>query len=131
MATIRVRFPGGKRVDAECGAHLIRTDQPAESGGEATAPDPFTLFLASLATCAGYYVLAFCDARKIPVDGVRVELDHEKDAAGALATARVRVELPDGFPEKYVDGVRRAAEGCKVHKTLKHPPAVAVDVIAR
>ena len=67
---ILVTFPGGMRVDAQAGAHLIRTDQPASAGGDASAPAPFDLFLASLATCAGYYVLAFCRARGIPTDGL-------------------------------------------------------------
>jgi ribosomal protein S12 methylthiotransferase accessory factor len=49
---INVSFPGGKKVIAQMGDKLIATDQSVESGGEGSAPEPFTLFLASLATCA-------------------------------------------------------------------------------
>ena len=38
MDTMRVSFPGGKRVDAEYGGHTIRTDQPPQGGGEGSAP---------------------------------------------------------------------------------------------
>ena len=40
MSTMTVRFPGGKRVDAEYGGFTIRTDQPPQGGGEGTAPPP-------------------------------------------------------------------------------------------
>ena len=60
---MRVTFPGGKKVDAEYKGFVIRTDQPVHQGGEGTAPAPFDLFLASIATCAGIYVLSFCQNR--------------------------------------------------------------------
>ena len=55
-----VTFPGGARVDAQFGPHTIATDQPPQAGGEDSAPAPFALFLASIGTCAGIYVLGFC-----------------------------------------------------------------------
>ncbi|HLK36616.1 MAG TPA: OsmC family protein [Polyangiaceae bacterium] len=103
-----------------------RTDQPRGHGGGGTAPEPFALFLASLATCAGYYVLAFCQARGIPMEGVSVDMEYEKEATGLLSRVVLRVDLPPTFPEKYVEAVRRAAESCKVKATLAHPPAITV-----
>ncbi|HSO23567.1 MAG TPA: hypothetical protein VLT81_11690, partial [Chondromyces sp.] len=58
-----VRFPGGARVEADYNGFEIATDQARDSGGEASAPEPFDLFLASIATCAGIYVLRFCQKR--------------------------------------------------------------------
>ena len=37
---IVVTFPGGKRVDAVVGGHLVRTDQPTDNGGDDDAPTP-------------------------------------------------------------------------------------------
>ena len=65
---IEFTFPGGKRVDAQADGFLLHTDQPRERGGEGSAPEPFTLFLASLGTCAGLYVLGFCQTRNIRTD---------------------------------------------------------------
>src|SRR5207248_9604830 len=59
----RITFPGGKRVNAELDGRPIPTDQPASVGGEGTAPEPFVLFAASIGTCAGFYLLSFCQAR--------------------------------------------------------------------
>jgi putative redox protein len=123
---IRVSFAGGKRVDAECGKFVVHTDQPPEHGGSDSAPDPFTLFLASVAACAGLYVLAFCQARRLDTAGMAVTLEPETDAAGHLARLKLHVALPPGFPDKYLDSVRRAAETCKVKRALQDPPVVEV-----
>ena len=68
--TVKVEFPGGKKVNARVGDFLIQNDQSVRAGGEASAPEPFDHFLASIATCAGIYVLGFCQKRDIDTSGV-------------------------------------------------------------
>ncbi len=124
---IEVTFPGGKRVDAQVGELVIRTDQPASLGGGGAAPAPFDLFLASIATCAGIYVLGFCQARGLPTEGLGVVQKTEYDEATKLPS-RIRLELrlPPGFPEKYRTAIVRAAEGCKVKKTIAAAPVFEI-----
>jgi ribosomal protein S12 methylthiotransferase accessory factor len=86
------------------------------------------LFLASLATCAGLYVLVFCQTRGIPTSDLRLDQEQVFED-GKLSRIVLRVLLPAGFPEKYVDAVRAAAAGCKVKKTLLAPPEVEVLAI--
>lgn len=124
--SIRVTFPGGKRVDADLGSHVVRTDQSVAHGGTGTAPEPFDLFLASLATCAGIYVLGFCNARGIPADDIELVQHHHFDDAQRLTRIDLDIVLPPTFPEKYRSAVERAAAGCKVKKVLTSPPEVAV-----
>ena len=126
---IEVTFPGGKRVDARVGEYVIATDQPVSLGGEGGAPAPFDLFLASIATCAGIYVLGFCQARGIATEGIKLTQRHEFDDAHKLTAVRLTIELPPGFPEKYVGAVRAAAAGCKVKKVLAAPPEVSVETV--
>lgn len=124
----RIAFPGGKRVDAEVGRHLVRTDQPVENGGEGSAPEPFALFAASIGTCAGLYVLAFCTARDLPTEGLalheRLRFDGDR-----LVAIEIDVELPPGFPERYRDAVLRAAEGCKVKRAMEAQPRFVVRMV--
>lgn len=124
---IEITFPGGKRVDAQVGEHRIRTDQPHAGGGEGTAPAPYDLFLASMGTCAGIYVLGFLQARGLPTEGLRLVQQVEKDATTGLP-ARITFELtlPPGVPEKYRAAIVRAAEQCKVKKTIETPPEMVV-----
>ena len=124
---IRITLPGGKRVDAQIGQHIVQTDQPVASGGEDSAVAPFDLFLASLGTCAGIYVAGFCQARGIPTEGIEIVQHNEFDPeTHMLKSVAMELTLPPGFPEKYVPAVVRAAEGCKVKKMLAAPPTVVV-----
>ena len=62
---MKISFPGNKKVFADYGGFTIETDQTKQEGGDGSAPEPFSLFLASIGTCAGIYVLSFCRERKL------------------------------------------------------------------
>jgi putative redox protein len=115
-------FPGGSRVDGQVGRFTIFTDQPPN----ATAPSPFTLFLASIGACAGVYVLAFCRRRDIPTDHIRVVQRNVTDDDGMVSAVDITVELPSDFPEQYRDAVIRAADRCTVKLHLAKPPRINV-----
>jgi ribosomal protein S12 methylthiotransferase accessory factor len=127
MDPIEVSFPGGKQVAAQVGNHLITTDQPEAMGGTDAAPAPYDLFLASLATCAGIYVLGFLQARELSAEGLRITQHVEFDPITHLASrVRLEVHVPAHIPSKYRSAILRAAEGCKVKKTMAHPPELEV-----
>jgi putative redox protein len=131
MEDIVVSFPGGKRVDARIGNFVVHTDQPADLGGEGSAVAPFDLFLASLATCAGLYLLGFCQARGLSTEGLGLVQRVEVDPATKLPSRiRMEVTLPPSLPEKYHVAILRAAEGCKVKKTIAASPVIEVVAIA-
>ena len=69
---IEITFGAGKKVNAHVKNHIIKTDQSLSAGGEGSAPEPFTLFLASIGTCAGIYVKSFCDQRGIPSENIKL-----------------------------------------------------------
>lgn len=120
---IDITFPGGKRVNASTGSFTLATDQSVSSGGEGSAPEPYTLFLASLGTCAGIYVLGFCQGRGLPTEGLKLTQEMEWDAAThRLTQVRLDIHLPPGFPEKYKEAVIRAADQCAVKRTITNPP---------
>jgi putative redox protein len=127
MSTMTVSFPGGKRVDAEHNGFTIRTDQLPKAGGEGSAPQPFDLFLASIATCAGVYVKGYCDTRGIPTEQLalqmHIERDHEQHRVGRLV---LEITLPEGFPDKHREAVIRAADLCSVKKHILNPPAFEI-----
>ena len=114
-----IDFPGGMRVDAHFGNHTVMTDQPPVS----TAPMPFDLFLASIGTCAGIYVLGFCRQRNLPTEGIRIiQHNHPNMANGMIDKIDLEIQVPPSFPSQYYDALVRSAELCKVKKTLDHPP---------
>ncbi|MBF0321255.1 MAG: OsmC family protein [Nitrospirae bacterium] len=139
---IVITFPGGKRVNAEfapvgdAAPEVIATDQPIKYGGEGSAPTPFNYFLASIGTCAGIFVLSFCQKNSIPTEGITLEQTHEYITEGPgkskLAKIIIDIKVPPDFPEKYYDAIVRVADQCAVKKTIMEQPQFEVKtVVAR
>jgi ribosomal protein S12 methylthiotransferase accessory factor len=126
---ILVTLPGGRRVDAQVGKHLVHTDQPVSNGGEDTASSPFELFLAAIGTCAGIFVQGFCAKRGLPTEGIRIrERVHHGDD-GALAGVDLDIEVPASFPEKYREALVRVADQCSVKKAIQAQPRFQVRTV--
>jgi len=124
---MEITFPGGARVDANFGGMTVKTDQPVQGGGQGSAPTPFATFLASIGTCAGIYVLGFCQQRGIPADGIKIVQRMQSDrTTGLVGQIDLEIQLPPDFPEKYKTAVIRSAEQCAVKKHLEHPPTFNV-----
>jgi len=120
---ILVDFPGGSRVDAHFGDFTIPTDQPPM----ASAPSPFDVFLSSIGTCAGIYVLGFCQQRGLSTDGLHIiEHIHTNPQSGMVEKIDLEIEIPPTFPEKYRNSLTRSAELCTVKKHLEHPPRIDI-----
>jgi len=120
---MKITFPGGLRINAEYKGFVIETDQPAYAGGEASAPAPFDLFLASIGTCSAYYVLAFCKERKIPTKDAYITLTTEKNPkTKRVDRISLEINLPPEFPEKYKNAVLKAVDNCSVKKHILNAP---------
>ncbi len=126
---MEVYFPGGKKVYARYKGFTVETDQPVEDGGDNSAPAPFDLFLLSIGTCAGFYVLRFLQQRELNTEGAGVVLRREVDQTSHLTTKiYLEIKLPEGFPEKYREAVVRAAETSAVKRALENPPVFETSV---
>jgi len=125
---MKISFPGGLRVDAEYKGFVIKTDQPVYSGGDGSAPAPFDLFLASIATCAGYYVLAFCNKREIPTEKAAVVMKTRRNSeTKRIEKISIEIQLPPEFPEKYKKAVIKAVDSCSVKAHILNPPVFEVE----
>lgn len=128
--TLNVAFPGGKKVDVDVGQFHVQTDQCLKGGGEASAPEPFDLFLASLASCAGIYALNFCQSRNLPTEGLSLDMDWERDDKPPFnARVHYRLTLPTDFPDKYRSSILKAVNLCTVKHYLHNPPEFTLEAI--
>ena len=119
MFDMEIVFSGGKRVDALYKDFTIRTDQSSLAGGEETAPEPFDLFFASMGTCAGIYVLSFCQHHDLPSEGIRLFQTVERDPESKMfSRVRIDIRVPDTFPKKYHKALIRSAEQCTVKRHI-------------
>lgn len=119
---MEIVFPGGARVDAITADGVrITTNQ------DGSAPAPFGLFLASIGTCAGIYVLSFCRQRGLPTEGMRIVQRMDVNPLTHMVDrVELDIQLPPDFPERYKEAVVRSAELCAVKKHLENPPAFEV-----
>lgn len=131
MKPITVTWDGGVRFTADVRGHKVSVDQPAQAGGQDSAPMPLELVPTSLGTCVALFVQQFLVTRGLSAEGLTVTVS----ASGAanphrLGSFDVAVSIPGGVPDKYRDAVVRAAETCTVHHTLTHRPQIRVTVAA-
>ena len=122
-----INFPGNKRVVSTYKGFTVETDQPQSEGGDGSAPEPFDLFLSSIGTCAGVYIVYFCESRSIPMDGITMTLGFKQnEQSHMMETIDIAIHLPPEFPQKYRTAVIRAAEMCTVKRTLLKPPEIRI-----
>lgn len=127
---IEVSFPGNLKVEAKVGDFVIATDQPEKSGGDGSAPSPFALFGASIATCAGYFAVKFCRARKLEMEGMKLSMRNEWDKEQKRSPKMtIELKLPQDFPEKYHSAILRAMDQCVVKQHILNAPEFDISLI--
>ncbi|MEW6544656.1 MAG: OsmC family protein [Nitrospirota bacterium] len=124
---LSVAFRGGVRLDVLSRSHTVVTDQPVEDGGADAGMSPVELFVGSLASCVGYFVVRYCARHRIPCDGFTVEAEwtmaEQPHRVGAVA---LRIQLPAELPPDQQERLLKVAHGCTVHQSLVVPPQVEI-----
>lgn len=128
MSELRMSFPGGRKVQVQLGHHVVLTDQPKEKGGDDEAPSPYSLFIASIGACAGFYALAFCQARQISTEGLEV-VAIPRSEEHVLAAVDIQVTLPPDFPERYRGAILKSIDQCSVKRSIEAQPRLDVRLV--
>jgi putative redox protein len=67
--------------------------------------------------------LGFCQSRHLPTEGISIiERINHNQISGLVETIGLEIQVPQEFPEKYLDSLIRLAELCAVKKHLEKPP---------
>ena len=118
-----------KQIDARIGDFIVKTDQPLKNGGSASAPEPFEIFLTSIATCAGIYALEFCSVRKIPTQGMALTMQCDFDDGGKnCRKLTINLRLPPHFPPRYKKPIIKMMDLSSVKKHIVDPPQFEIGV---
>lgn len=127
---MEIYFKDKKQVFADVNGFTIKTDQAPRSGGNGEFPEPFTLFLASLGTCAGIYVKSFCDQRGIPSEHIRLtQAQNFNPIKRIIDEIEIQIHVPEDFPQKYEKAVIQSASLCAVKRHLKDDIHLDVKII--
>lgn len=124
---MRVEHVGEDRFSIDVRGHRLLVDQPAELGGEDTAPTPTELFVASLASCVAFYARRYLRRHGLPSEGLAVEADHVLTTKPArVSDIGLRLILPDGFPDERRDALLAVAGHCTVHHSITSAPNIVL-----
>ena len=126
---LKVTLEGNKKVSTHIGDHLIMTDQPEKNGGSNSAPAPYDLFVASIATCAGFYIQSYCDNKNIDSSGIELSLNVTRDEKQAINGFVTTIHIPEDIPAKVHTALKKVAEQCAVKKTIMNNPQFVVETI--
>jgi len=119
MGNITTYYKGDMLFESRMGRHSLLIDVPPVMGGHDRGPTPPEVFIASLGSCVGAFVVNYCnqagvDTREMTVD---VSFDKAEDPA-RLTNVKVTVKLPHGACGRRKEALRRVAEHCPVHETI-------------
>jgi putative redox protein len=125
-----VRFVAGEAYEVTVRGHRLVVDQPADAGGQDSAPTPTELFVASLATCVAYYAGRYLTRHGYSRDGLAVSAGYEmaSDRPARVSGIRLAVHVPAGLPPQRWAALRAVVSHCTVHNTLAVPPPVTIDL---
>ena len=130
MEHAEVKYIDGKKFSAKNRAHTVIIDQPKDGGGQDQGPTPPELFVDSLGSCIGVYVLTFCRNTGLNPDGMRIILDWEKaiDKPARIKSISAKIELPNADAGARSAALLKVAESCLIHETIKHQPEITVEL---
>ncbi len=115
-------------TEVTAGPHELVADEPASVGGTDRGPSPYDLFVSGLGTCTSMTLRMYADRKEWPLDGVSVELKHDRIHAedckqceteeGQVDRIRRRVKLEGDLSETQRERLMEIADKCPVHRTL-------------
>ena len=129
MAQITATLTSGMAVTMTNGRHQWLGDEPLETGGTDTGPNPYELLLGSLAACTCVTLAWYCKHKGLPLKSVsatyefsRVHADDCEDCdepkKGLIEQITSNVHIEGDFDDAQQKRLAQIASRCPVHKTL-------------
>ena len=128
MADVIVRSLDNLRQEIAAGPHTLYADEPADVGGDDSAPDPYELLLGALGACTSMTMLLYARRKGWPLEHVEVRLSHHHDYGRDCEECPEKPVKLDQIERRItlhgpLDDLQRArlleiAKMCPVHRTL-------------
>lgn len=130
MDLINISKQEGLAFKVQVRGHEVVSDMSEKDGGQDAGPSPVELLAGSLGACIGMMVQTYCNRHGYTDGEVGVSLTLElADSPKRVGGIVVDVELPEGIPEDRKEAIRRMAEKCPVHETLRNAPRIDIDIL--
>lgn len=95
-------------------------DEPKNVGGRDLGPDPFSTFLASLASCTLSTLRMYIDRKEWSIPEIKISLNLSQETEPALKTTIYRsISFTENISEDQKERLLNIAEKCPISKLLK------------
>ena len=130
MEKAEIKYINGMKFEAKNRTHSLVIDQPQVKGGEDKGLTPPELFIDSLGSCIGVYVLGFCKNTGLNPDGMKIVLNWEKaiDKPARIKSITAKIELPNADVGVRKPALLKIAESCLIHETIKYQPEIKIGL---
>lgn len=129
MIEVSVKHIEQVKFEIEARGHKIICDQPTYNGGGDEGMTPPEFLLASLASCAAFYAVAYLKKKHIERPGVQVRIRAEKAGPPAhLDGFVIEVDIPGSLSDADRAGVEDSVHRCLVHQTMMRTPSIEIAV---
>jgi putative redox protein len=128
MKEVVVRHIKNYQQEARTSQHTIIIDEAKDVGGDGKGPDPYDLLLSALGGCTAMTITMYARRKGWALDGVQVNLTHEKIHAtdcdecvtreGKLDQISKTIYLKGDLTPEQRARLLEIAEMCPVNKTL-------------
>ena len=110
MVSITAENKQGMVVEFDDDRHQWVGDEPAETGGEDSGPNPYELLLSSLAACTCITMRMYCNHKNIPLQSIKAQYTYEKVPANEVSKtdSTTKIERIVGKIENLKENLLRA-----------------------
>jgi putative redox protein len=108
--------------------HTIIADEPIDIGGDDTGMSPYSLLLASLASCTAITLRMYIDRKMWIVDEISVNLEMYKNPEGILIESKLAFK--GALTEQQIKRLITIADACPIHKILAGNIVINTSVTA-
>lgn len=129
---------GKFQAEVVAGAHRLLADEPIAQGGMDSGPSPYDFLSIALGACTSMTLRLYAERKKLPLEGVKVQVRHGKVHAEDCAECENREGRVDRFErEIHVSGdlddtarqrLLEIADKCPVHRTLESSSVIVTKL---
>lgn len=117
-ATARRRISSAFQHDVKVRTHSVSADEPQETGGDDSAPNPQELLAASLASCTAITMEMYAQRKGWDIGPVEVDCEYSPAERGCPTRFQLILRFPEGLSSEQIERLRTIAAKCPVHRTL-------------